>query len=207
MMLYPLVRRATLISTLLLAAAGAVISQEFSLEELVPGFKERAVKIDIVSRVLEQNQEEVWNSFNSKVTIPGRPVGMKLVGNNIVVAVQFTPYRQKNGQNILVAQGQIWVNIPDQGIHYQTTMETIPLEYGERIFFFPLGSANNPNGPRIEIQIELHPYTEEQAEQAPVQPPSVQPSQIQPSQSPRIPPPPVQESTDSGSGRSPAVNE
>jgi hypothetical protein len=185
---YPLVRRATLISTLLFAAAGLVNSQEFSLEELVPGLKERAVKIDITARVIEQNLEEVWNSFNSKVTIPGRPVGMKLVGNNILVAVQFTPYRQRNGRNILVAQGQIWVDIPGQGIRYQTTMETIPLEYGERIFFFPLGSANNPDGPRIEIQVELHPYAGEPEAKMPDRPP-------------------VQESTDPGSGSSPAVNE
>jgi hypothetical protein len=146
--------------SLLLLAANAV-SQELSLEELVPGLKERAIVMDIVSRVVEQNQEEVWNSVNSKVTIPGRPVGIKLVGTNIIIAVQFTPYRQRNGRNMLVAQGQIWLDVPNQGIRYQTTIETIPLEYGEQIFFFPLGQASSPDAPRIEIQIELHPYTEE----------------------------------------------
>jgi hypothetical protein len=121
---------------------------------------------------------------------------MKLVGDNIVIAVQFTPYRQRNGRNILVAQGQIWVDIPDQGMRYQTTMETIPLEYGEQIYFFPLGSANNPDGPRIEIQIELHPYNEDPLPQ--VQPP---PDQIP------VQPSPVQENTTPRSGRPPAVNE
>jgi hypothetical protein len=50
------------------------------------------------------------------------------------------------------------VDIPNQGIRYLTTMETIPLEYGEQIYFFPLGSADNPDEVRIEIQVELHPY-------------------------------------------------
>jgi hypothetical protein len=149
MIRHPLVRQMTVLSALFAVATSAVIAQEFSLEELVPGLKEQAVKMAIVARVVEQDQEEVWNSVNSKVTIPGRPVGMKLVGNNIVVAVQFTPYRQRNGRNILVAQGQIWIDVPNQGIHYQTTMETIPLEYGEQIYFFPLGSGKNPNEPRI----------------------------------------------------------
>jgi hypothetical protein len=159
-MLTPLAHRFTLVGSLLLLAANAV-SQELSLEEMVPALKERAIVMDIVSRVVERDQEEVWNSVNSKVTILGRPVGIKLVGTNIIVAVQFTPYRQRNGRNVLVAQGQIWLDVPNQGIRYQTTIETIPLEYGEQIYFFPLGQASNPNTPRIEIRIELRPYVAE----------------------------------------------
>ncbi|MDR2070684.1 MAG: hypothetical protein LBP81_04615 [Treponema sp.] len=185
MMQSPLFRRMTLFSALVVAAAGAVIAQELSLEELVPALKEQAVKVAIIARVVEQNQEEVWNSVNSKVTIPGRPVGMKLVGNNIVVAIQFTLYRQRNGSNILVAQGQIWIDIPNQGIHYQTTMETIPLEYGEQIYFFPLGSGKKPGEPRIEIQVEINPYTDEQP------PPQVPASEVP---SPQVPPPESQSS-------------
>ncbi|MDR1948257.1 MAG: hypothetical protein LBQ38_02590 [Spirochaetaceae bacterium] len=152
----------TVVGSLLFFTAGVSLrAQEPSLEELLPGLKERAVVLDIVARIVEQNQREVWNSVNSKVTIPGRPVGLKLVGANVVVAVQFTPYRRRDGRNILVAQGQIWINVPNQGIRYQTTMETIPLEYGEQIYFFPLGSLNSQDDAHIEIQLELRPYTED----------------------------------------------
>jgi hypothetical protein len=145
-------------SFLLIAATTAVRAQETSLEEVLPAFRDRAVVLDIVTRVVEADQEEVWNSVNSKVTIPGRPVGIKLVGANIVVMIQFTPYRWPDGRNVLVAQGQIWVDVPNQGISYQTTMETIPLEYGELVYFFPLGSVYAPDQARIEIQVELRPY-------------------------------------------------
>jgi hypothetical protein len=139
-------------------------AEEFSLEKLFPRLKEEAVVLDIIARVVEQNQEEVWNSsVNSKVTIPGRPVGLKLVGANIVVAVQFTPYLRRNGNNVLVAQGQIWVDVPNEGIRYQTTMQTIPLKFGEQIYFFPLGSVSSRDEAHIEIQLELHPYTEDDA--------------------------------------------
>jgi hypothetical protein len=148
-------------SILFLTASAAVLAQEPSLEEILPGLKERAVILDIVARIVERNKEEVWNSANSKVTIPGRPVGLKLVGANIVVAVQFTPYLSRTGHNLLVAQGQIWVDIPNQGIRYQTTMQTIPLEFGEQIYFFPLGSVNSQDESYIEIQLELRPYSEE----------------------------------------------
>jgi hypothetical protein len=154
-----MIRRVSLFGSLLfLAANAAVMTQEQSLEELLPGLMDRAVVLDIVSRVVEQNQHEVWNSVNSKVTIPGRPVGLKLVGANVVVAVQFTPYLRRNGRSLLVAQVQIWVDVPNEGIRYQTTMQTIPIEFGEPIYFFPLGSVNSPDDARIEITLELRPY-------------------------------------------------
>jgi hypothetical protein len=153
-------RHLALFGSILFLAARAVNAQETSLEELLPGLKEQAMIMDIVARVVERNQQVVWNSSNSKVTIPGRPVGLKLVGTNIVVAVQFTPYFRRNGHNVLVAQGQIWMNIPNEGIRYHTTMQTIPLEFGEEIFFFPLGSVDGQDDARIEVKLVLHPYAE-----------------------------------------------
>ncbi|MDR1862772.1 MAG: hypothetical protein LBQ67_02505 [Treponema sp.] len=153
-------RRLAFFGSIFFLAAWTAYAQEPSLEELLPGLKDEAMIVDIVARVVEQNQQVVWNSKNSKVTIPGRPVGLKLVGTNIVVAVQFIPYIRRNGHNILVAQGQIWMNIPNEGIRYHTTMQTIPLEFGEEIFFFPLGSVENQDDARIEVTLILHPYTE-----------------------------------------------
>jgi hypothetical protein len=174
-----LVNTVTVFGSLLFLTA-SVKAQEFSLEELFPRLKEQAVVLDIIARSVERDQEEVWNSSNSKVTIPGRPVGLKLVGTNIVVAVQFTPYLRRNGHNMLVAQGQIWVNIPNEGIRYQTTLQTIPMEFGEQIYFFPLGSVSSEDEAHIEIQLELHPYQEKNA------PPPPAPNQPFPG---RTPPP------------------
>jgi hypothetical protein len=135
-------------------------AEDQSLEEV-------AVVLNIVSRVVEANQEVVWDQTNNKVTLPGVPVRLKLVGANLVVVVQFTPYREKSGRKVLVAQGQILVNVPERGMSYQTTIETIPLEYGEPVYFFPLGRANSPEETRIEIQVAIHPYTQEPPLQEP----------------------------------------
>jgi hypothetical protein len=35
------------------------------------------------------------------------------------------------------------------------------MEFGDQIYFFPLGKVGAENEARIEIQLELHPYTEE----------------------------------------------
>jgi len=136
-----------------------ISAQESPLLEL-PGLRERALLMHIVSRIVEENQNVVWDEENTKVTIPGRPVGVKLLGEDLVVAVQFTPFLRANGKLTLVALGQIWKNVPNEGISYQTTMQTIPLEFREQVYFFPLGSMKEPNEAHIEIQLVLEPYSE-----------------------------------------------
>ena len=136
---------------------------ETPFEEL-PAFRERALIMRISSRIVEQNQQVVWNSENTRLTLPGRPVGIKLVGADLVVAVQFTPIMRQNSRHVLVAQGQIWINVPNEGISYRTTMQTIPLEWGEVIYFFPLGSVRSEDEASIEIQLTLEPYSREMAE-------------------------------------------
>ncbi|GHU06892.1 hypothetical protein FACS1894151_00430 [Spirochaetia bacterium] len=151
---------------ILFMTAAAISAQETPLsEEIPPGLRERAVVLDIIARIIEadsakDNRIEVWNSGYSKITIAGKPVSFRLVGENLIVAVQLTPYLQPNGNNLLVAQGQIWIQRPGEGIRYQATLETIPLKFGELLYFFPLGSAMNSSDASIEIQIAIRPYGE-----------------------------------------------
>jgi hypothetical protein len=142
---------------LVFSLASIIYAQESPFFELL-GIRERALVMRIVSRIVEENQNVVWNSENMKITFPGRPVGLKLLGEDLVVAVQFTPFLRSNGRLTLVAQGQIWKNVPNEGISYHTTMQTIPMEFREQVYFFPLGSIKNENEAHIEIQLVLEPY-------------------------------------------------
>jgi len=157
--------RLPLMGTVLILSLQTVIyAQEYSIEGLPPGLRDRAIIMEIAARITEQNQNVVWNSENIKVTMPGRPVGLRLVGDNVIVVVQFTPFLRPRGNSILVAQGQIWIQVPNEGMSLHTCMETIPLEFNEQIYFFPLGSSDSDdskNEPRIEIQIVLYPYNSE----------------------------------------------
>ncbi len=127
-------------------------------DEVLQGLKEKAVVLFITARIIESNKEVVWNASDSKITISGRTVSVKLTGNNIVIVGQFTPYISADGTKLLVAQGQVWIDVPDEGVHYYTNIQTMPLEFGEQIFFFPLGAQKQEKGTRIEIQLVLKPY-------------------------------------------------
>jgi hypothetical protein len=127
---------------------------------MMPEFRRQALVLDINARALE-NEEVIWNDSHQKITIPGTPVSIRLVGSNIIVAVQFTPFIRRNG-NVMVAQGQIWINDPEKGVSYYTSIQTIPMEFNEPIYFFPLGASSQLNS-SIEIKLTVNPYKETSA--------------------------------------------
>ncbi|HCM28293.1 MAG TPA: hypothetical protein DIC34_17480 [Treponema sp.] len=149
-------------TALLLLATAMTWAQENG-EEIISALKDRAIVLDIVARVVERDKEEIWNSVSKRVTIPGRAVSLKLVGSNVIVSAQFTPYTREDGKQVLVAQGQVWTTSKEEGMRYHTTMQTIPLDFGERVYFFPLGPLKSDGRARIEIQLELRPYRAEAA--------------------------------------------
>jgi hypothetical protein len=122
---------------------------------MTQGLRRQALVLDINAKALE-NEEVIWDESNQKITIPGTPVGIRLVGSNIIVTVQFTPFIRRKG-NVLVAQGQIWINDPEKGVSYYTSIQTIPMEFDEPIYFFPLGDSSQSS---IEIKLTVKPYKE-----------------------------------------------
>lgn len=118
----------------------------------------RALEVTINARVLDDEQTVIWSQDEKRITIPGTPVTIKLVGSNLVVAAQFTPYIRRQG-SVLVAQGQIWINNQGNGMSYYTSIQTIPMDFNEPIYFFPLGTSD----PSIEIIITVTPQTDANA--------------------------------------------
>ncbi|MDR0447398.1 MAG: hypothetical protein LBH07_01890 [Treponema sp.] len=113
-----------------------------------------------INTKIQENNKEIGNTFNSRVTIPGRPVEIKLVGDNLTIEVRFTPYLRQ-GKYALVAQSQIWINVPNRGMSYKTNTHSIPIDFGEPILYFPLGSDSASDNPLIELQITMYRYGEE----------------------------------------------
>jgi len=129
----------------------------------LPRLSRRPLVLNINARVLNQEQGVIWNETHEKITIAGNPVGIQMVGSNIVVSVQFTPFIRRRNGNVLVAQGQIWINDPDRGVNYYTSIQTIPMEFDEPIYFFPLGESQRLNS-SIEIILTVNPYRGTSAE-------------------------------------------
>ncbi|GHU13891.1 hypothetical protein FACS1894161_4230 [Spirochaetia bacterium] len=131
-------------------------------QEILPALKNQAVVLDITTRVAQQ-QTVTRNTSDSRITLSGKPVSVKLEGVNTLIYVQFTPFLNEKGEHLLVTQSQIWVNVPGEGMHYQTSMQSMRLNFGEKIVFLPLGNVDTP---RIELEIVLRHYEDKDAQTA-----------------------------------------
>ncbi len=130
----------------------------------------QALKVHIQARIYQDVQNVMWESDVDKLTISGRPVTINMQNEKSRIAVHFTPYRTVQGGLILIAQSEIWLKEPspedDQKgkIRYFTSMRSIPLDFDELIYFYPLGrleNLDNPNQIHIEMALKIAPYSAE----------------------------------------------
>jgi len=143
---------------LLFAMAGLAVAPMRSLAQDLPEeLKEDALAVRVHASVPlaadPQGGKVAWQEESVKYTVPGVPVGVKLLGTNIVVLTHVTPFDRGDGKLTLVAQGQVWVRGPS-GLSYRTTLETVSVAFGETVFFYPLGVSADGKAPlRIEISV------------------------------------------------------
>jgi hypothetical protein len=136
--------------------------ERFFEDEDLESLIDEALQLQITAKVLPPDQQPVWNSQSKKVTIPGRSVAIRLVGDNIRIDVVFTPYQEDSGNLLLVAQGQVWFSeAPDAKTTYLTTIQSIPVSWGEKVPFFPLGFSSEfakASTFNIQLEVEIYPY-------------------------------------------------
>ncbi len=126
------------------------------------------LRVFISARVIGSDESILWNMELDELTVPGRGVDVRLNGQNVVVEVEFTPYRQEEQTIMLVAQGQTWItNDEDNKVRYQTSLKSIPVNSGEPVVFYPLGvDPGNGNTVNLELEITVSNYAVSENPQA-----------------------------------------
>jgi hypothetical protein len=135
--------------------------QSEDIEKVLRMLEEKALKVHISARVIENGDVSVWNMDISKITISGKTVNVRLRGDDILVYANITPYTEGDNSILLVAQGQVWINSPDsQQVKYKSTIKSLPITVGEKVLFYPLGVAdpNQMDIVTVELAIEVTPY-------------------------------------------------
>jgi len=135
-------------------------AQEIELEEALRPILDKALQLNIIARVFPPGTEQEWNMQSSKLTIPGRSIAVKLLGENIRIFVVLTPYWQENGKLLLVAQGEVlFSEMAQSEVKYLSTVKSIPISLGEKVLFFPLGVSKRLHKSfNIQLEIEILSY-------------------------------------------------
>jgi hypothetical protein len=147
-------------------AQGPDTDPKEALQELLS----KALTVTVSARVLPPDAQEetpVWNAESTKLTLPGRSVKVRLEGDNVRIYLVCTPYLQDDGEVLLLAQGQVWFTEPeDKENRYFSTFYSIPVSFGEKVLFFPLGLSDTDVQQKdhfnIELEIKIVPYEKKQ---------------------------------------------
>ena len=163
-----MVKRRLVAPLLIAAAAVAARAEDLNITEALQALLDNALEVRISARILPAEAEkEAWTAASTRLTIPGRSVKVRLEGDNVQIYLVCTPYRQENGDMLLVSQGQVWfTEPPEKTAKYFSTFSSIPVSYGEKVLFFPLGmsetAAPEPGYFNIELEIVIVPYEKEE---------------------------------------------
>ncbi len=163
-----MMRRRLIAPLLLAAAAVAVRAEDLNITEALQALLDNALEVRISARIFPAEAEkEPWTAESTRLTIPGRSVKVRLEGDNVQIYLICTPYVQENGEVLLLSQGQVWfTEPPEKNAKYFSTFYSIPVSYGEKVLYFPLGvsdaAAKDQDYFNIELEIVIVPYTKEE---------------------------------------------
>jgi hypothetical protein len=151
------------------ASLAEVRADDIDLQAGIELLASSTMKVNMTARVLPYNDKPIWNS--TKLTIPGRSLKFRLDGDNIHVYLICTPYIQEDGNILLLAQGQVWLSeTPENEVKYSSSFYSVPLAWGEKVLFFPLGISQADIAKKVtkedldkkvfnlELEIQIVPY-------------------------------------------------
>jgi len=96
-----------------------------------------------------------WGQTITQVTQGAAPLDVKILGTNIVVLMQIFPVETSPTKVSFLVQGQVWAKMPDNSLSYKTTIQTLSLAYGSRLYYYPLGIDAKAGAPlAVEIQVK-----------------------------------------------------
>jgi hypothetical protein len=151
-------KKVIIILILFLFVGFGAFSDEIS--ELLELLEDNVFSVNIVGRIYGNGNVSSWNVEVTKYTISGKKVSVKLKGKNLKIIADITPYADEKGI-LLLAQGQVWITSPgEETLQYTSTMKSLPIQFGDKVYFYPLGLNQDKNQKMfiLELEIQVLPY-------------------------------------------------
>ena len=106
----------------------------------------------------ERAKDIVWGEALERVVPFAAPLDVRLVGKNVVVLFQILPIALRAAIVDLIVQGQVWVKMPDDSVSFKTTVQSLSLPLGSKLYFYPLGVDAKTGAPiAVEIRVDRQP--------------------------------------------------
>jgi len=141
------------------AQSGAQRAEPGTIESIPLSLRGEALAVSVRAMVSHPETQEPWQASERKYTVPGTPVSIKMMGSDVAVVISMTPYRTKDGSLFMIAQGQVWFRDVDGTVRYRSTVDTVGVNFGEKLLFYPFGVFADGKAP-LRIELVVEPYNE-----------------------------------------------
>ena len=124
--------------------------------------------VHIIVTMIPPGNKNAWTRQETRYTIPGKAVLVKIEGKTIKFDGSFVPFKMERKYN-LVAMSQIWIKTDDSDkMKFMSTFKMVTFSPGEKIFYYPLGLPTDEEKPfySIKIEIDIIPYLDYKAKEA-----------------------------------------
>jgi hypothetical protein len=120
----------------------------------------KQVRLVIETRVLDGNKAIAWSDRKKVATSVNTPVGFNFNTANLILQTKFT-VTSKDNALILIAEGLVKLTDSGGKTQIQASVKTIPIQPGESVLFYPLGSKDKLPGIEIEILLAGDDYKDD----------------------------------------------
>lgn len=143
------------------AQSSAQRAEPGSIEAIPLPIRSEALAVSVRAMVNHPDAKVPWQASERKYTVPGTPVSIKMMGSDVAVVISLTPYRTKDGSLFMIAQGQVWFREADGTVRYRSTVDTLGINFGEKLLFYPFGVFADGKEP-LRIELVVDPYSEKE---------------------------------------------
>jgi hypothetical protein len=137
--------------------SGAQKAEPGSIEAIPLSMRGEALSVSVKALVNHKDSKDPWQASDRKYTVPGTPVSVKMMGSDVAVVVSLTPYRTKEGSLFMIAQGQVWFREADGTVRYRSTVDSVGVNFGEKLLFYPFGVYADGRAP-LRLELVVDPY-------------------------------------------------
>ena len=157
-------RLSVLLALITLVSLNAFCEDEITIEDIVKFLEDKALSVHMSARLIDQDEESVWDATSKSITIAGRAIKVWFVGKSFFINAYITPFGNIEDKLLLVAYGELWMSGRNGvGLKYESFLKSLPVDPGERAIFFPLGVAVDAqeNIYTIELEIQILPFRDD----------------------------------------------
>jgi hypothetical protein len=103
----------------------------------------------------------MWTASQTRVTVHGLSVTIKIEGTDMLIMAELTPYRQTPDTILLAIKNELWLRNPvNATVQYFISIKSALVKLNSPVFFYPLGKGSDDGRPVIKMDISVSPYQE-----------------------------------------------